>query len=185
MKIFFGLMLVLVGQFALANDFAATVGLRSNSADAATTNVTSGSRSGFGAGVIGFFDVADKFAVRSGFIYNQRNYKLTSGTTEFDMNLSYVDIPVTGMYKFADYAGAFFGPVLSMLSSKECKATTGTCGTVKDPESMIMPIQFGVSFKFAPQMGAELYYEMISSEFWKDQLKSSKTVGINLMYTFE
>lgn len=185
MKAILSVLVLMIGQMAIANDFAAVLGFRSNSADAVTSGVNVNSKTSFGLGVLGFMDLNEALQFRSGFLYNQRNYQTSVGTTETDLNIAYVDIPVTLMYKFADYAGVFAGPVVSLLASKECKVSGGTCSITKDPESMVLPIQFGVSFKFAPQMGAELYYEMTSSDFWKDTLKNSRTVGANFLYTFE
>lgn len=173
---------------ASANDFAAVVGFRSNSADyAGTGSATVNTKTGFGAGVLGFFDMGQTFQLRSGFLYNQRNVSLgASGATDTDLNIAYVDIPVTAMFKFAEYGGAFVGPVLGLLASKECKVSGSTCsGVIPDPESTLLAIQFGASFKFAPQLGAELYYEMIPATYWKDALKSGRTVGANLLFTFE
>lgn len=169
-----------VGVSASANDFAAVLGFRNNSADAVNAGVTTASKSGIGAGVLGFFDLQGALQGRVGFIYNQRN--IGAGNPEYDYNASYVDIPVTAMYKFADYAGAFAGPVLAMLASKECK-NPGGC--TESPEGMSVGLQFGASFKFAPQLGAELYYEMIPSTYWKDSFKNMRTVGVNLLFTFE
>lgn len=185
MKIILGFLIMLSSHVAMANDFAAVLGFRSNSAEHDSAAVSVGTKTSFGAGVLGFFDMSESIQVRSGFIYNQRHYTAKVGTFETDYNLAYADIPVTLMYKFADYGGAFIGPVLSLLASKECKNSAPSCTFTKDPTSMIVPIQFGVSFKFAPQLGAEIYYEMISGELWENGLKNSKTVGANLLVTFE
>ena len=185
MKIILSLMLTLSCQMASANDFAAVVGLRSNTAESSTTGESVGSKTSFGAGVLGFFDIAADLQVRSGFIYNQRHYTAKTGTIDAEFNLAYADIPVTLMYKFADYGGAFVGPVIGLLAAKECKLSTGSCSFTKSPESLIIPIQLGVNFKFAPQFGGELYYEMISSALWENGIKNSKTVGANFLITFE
>lgn len=175
----------LVSTAASANDFAAAIGFRSNSADAVTAGATVNSKTGLGAGVIGFFDIANNFQLRSGFLYNQRNFSVTAAGLDTDRNLAYVDIPVTGMYRFADYAGVFAGPVLGLLASKECKAPSGATCPTDNPQSSIFGIQFGVSFKFAPQLGGEVYYETVSGEFWKNGLENARTVGANLLFTFE
>ena len=167
---------------ASANDFAAAVGFRSNSADGAVAGQSVSSKSGIGAGVIGFFDMASQFQIRTGFLYNQRNVSIKDSGVEADLDLSYVDVPITGMYKFADYAGAFAGPVLALLASKDCKIAGG-CSY--NPEGMVLGFQFGASFKFAPQLGAEVYYEMLPSQYWKGALKNGRTVGVNLLFTFE
>lgn len=172
----------LFGFSTYANDFAAAVGFRSNSADAVTSGQTTSSKTGFGAGVMGFFDMSQSLQIRSGFMYNQRDITLKSGAVEAAMNASYIDIPVTAMYRFADYGGAFAGPVLSLLASKDCKLAGGC---TEDPDSMSLGLQFGVSFKFAPQLGAEFYYESVPSEYWDSYLENIKTVGVNLLFTFE
>jgi hypothetical protein len=173
----------LISFSASANDFAAAIGFRSNSADAVTVGADVTSKTSLGAGVIGFFDMGDSFQIRSGFLYNQRHFGLgATGGTDYETNAAYIDIPVTAMFKFADYAGAFAGPVLGLLASKECKVPGG-CAT--SPESTLMALQFGASFKFAPQLGAEIYYETVPSTFWKDAMKNARTVGANLLFTFE
>ncbi len=175
---------LLVSASAFANDFAAVLGFRSNSADAVSTSVSTSGKTSFGLGVVGIFDLSGPLQGRAGFIYNQRNFSASVSSTEVEYNMSYVDVPLTLMYRFADYAGAFAGPVVGLLASKECKSTvSNTCSS--NPESMITGFQLGTSFKFAPQMGAELYYEVIPSTFWKDSFKDMKTVGVNLMFTFE
>jgi hypothetical protein len=176
---------LLVSSGAFANDFAVAVGIRSNGADALGPG-TVNSKTGFGAGAIGFFDVGPNFQLRSGFLYNQRNFTATSGGVDTDLNMAYVDIPVTAMYKFADYAGVFAGPVLALLASKECKSGGSSCsGTLPNPQAMSMGLQLGASFKFAPQLGGEFYYEVIPSTFWKSTLENAKTVGANFLITFE
>lgn len=176
----------LIGATASADDFAAAVGFRTNSADAVSTSNSVNSKSGFGAGAIGFFDLGDKVQLRTGFLYNQRNVTLTSGTAEADLNSAYIDIPVTAMYRFAEYGGAFVGPVVGLLASDECESSiAGACTGAKSPSSTLVGFQFGVSFKFAPQLGGEFYYEMVPSTYWPDALKDARTVGANLLLTFE
>ena len=185
MKLILGILLTVFVQGAFANDFTAVIGVRSNTADFDTTGVSVGNKTSFGLGVLGFFDIAENLQFRSGFLYNQRQYSAKSGNVDYDFNLAYADIPVTLMYKFADYGGAFIGPVLGLLAAKECKASSGSCTFPKDPSSTIIPVQLGVSFKFAPQMGGELYYELVSSALWENGIKNSRTVGANFLFTFE
>lgn len=171
-----------IGSSAFAySDFGVVLGVRSNSADAVTTGDSVSSATSFGAGVEGFFEIAPQFAIRTGFIYNQRKFSLTEGSNPAsDVTLSYIDIPITAEYKFADYAGAFAGPVLGLLASKD-KSGSWT----KNPSSTLLGLQLGVSFKFAPQLGAEVYYEIVPAKFADPYLESAKTVGANLLITFE
>ncbi len=172
---------------AQASDFAVALGMRSNSAEAVPTGYSSTSMTGLGGGVIGFFDLAPSVQGRIGFLYNQRNTKIGISGNEYELTANYLDIPVTAMYKFADYAGIFAGPVIGLAAGKTCTASgvAASCAGIKDPESSIFGLQFGASFKFAPQVGAEIYYELVSSEYWKDLAKNMKTVGLNLLITFE
>ncbi len=179
------LVATILSSSAFASDFAAVAGFRSNSADAASTGVTMNSKSGLGAGVLGFFDLVGDLQGRMGFLYNQRNVGGKTAASEFDLNLAYMDIPVTAMYKFADYAGMFAGPVVSLLASKEYKSNVSGGEPANSPEGMNVGLQFGASFKFAPQLGAELYYETFPSTIWKDAVKNVRTVGVNLLFTFE
>ncbi|MEZ0392005.1 MAG: outer membrane beta-barrel protein [Pseudobdellovibrionaceae bacterium] len=184
MKAFITLVMgFLISVGASANDFAAAIGFRSNSADIAIPNATGvsvKSKTGFGGGVLGFFDMTQSIQMRTGLLYNQRDVKIDDGVTDYDMNAGYVDIPVTANFKFADYAGFFAGPVLALLAQKDNKL-----GNSKDPEAMSVAFQLGASFKFAPQLGAELFYEVMPSEYWDKTLKNLKTVGANLLITFE
>jgi hypothetical protein len=172
----------LMGSSAFAyNDFGVVLGYRSNSADAVNSTDSVSSEGSWAAGVEGFFDVAPQFAIRTGFLYETRKYSFTpSGGTSGDMTLSYIDIPITAEYKFADYAGVFAGPVLGLLASKD-KSGSWT----SNPSSSTLGLQLGVTFKFAPQLGGEVFYEMIPSKFAPDYLENAKTVGVNLLVTFE
>ncbi len=177
---------LIVSSAALANDFGLALGVRSNSADAPSgSGATVSTKTGFGVGAIGFFDISGKLQGRTGFLYNQRNYTATTFGMDVDINLAYVDIPLTAMYKFADYAGVFAGPVLALLASKECKVGGGSCSFSNNPESSNIGLQFGASFKFAPQLGGEFYYETIPTKFIKGDLENARTVGANLLITFE
>jgi hypothetical protein len=171
----------LMGSSAFAySDFGVALGVRSNSADAVTSGDSVDSATSFGAGVEGFFEMAPQFDIRAGFLYNQRKFSLTSGGVSNDITLSYIDIPVTAEYKFADYAGVFAGPVIGLLASKDKSGTWA-----KNPSSMVLAWQLGVTFKFAPQLGAEVYYEILPSKFADPYLENAKTVGANLLITFE
>ena len=180
-----GILSLMLSTAAMANDFGLVVGVRSNSADTPSSGVTVSAKTGLGVGAMGYFDFAPKWEMRTGFVYNQRNFTLTASGIDIDLNLSYVDIPVTANYKFADYAGVFAGPVLALLVSKDCKVSGGTCTLTSSPDSMSVGLQFGATFKFAPQVGGEFYYQTIPSEFWKSTLQNARTVGASLLITFE
>lgn len=176
--------LVLVISFffaasSFANDFAASVGLRSNNADSATEGRTISSKTGISLGAVGFMDLAPSTQFRTGFFYAQKDVKRKSGSAEHDLNSSYIDIPLTFVYQIVEYGGVFGGPMVSLLASKDCKVP----GCTEDPETTTLGFQIGTTFKFSPQFGAELYYESIPSEYWKGFLEDSRSVGANLLIT--
>jgi hypothetical protein len=178
-----------VSTKAFANDFAAVVGILTNSADRASSSTLASvsGKLGYQAGVLGFIDLTGPLSFRSGFLYTQRNYTVTVASLDTDYKLAYFDIPVTLMYKFADYGGVFGGFVLANNATKEC--STSGCST-DGVKSSLIGYQFGASFKFAPQMGAQFYYEMLPGNIQDSSglaygLKDGKSVVANFMFTFE
>ena len=180
MKAFLFALLMTVGAFAQAQDLGVVVGARADSADATTKGYTDAGKTNFQIGAIAKFDLKDAWQIRSGFIYTQRNYTLQNGTTDIgDLKFTYFEIPVGLLYKFSDFGGAFIGPSLDFNVSKTCPggACTGVSG-------MPIGMQVGASFKFAPQMGAEIYYETLSSKL-ADEAEAPKAVVVNFMVTFD
>lgn len=189
------LLVTFISLFALAaqaNDFGVGVGYHTNSADSGTPGETMDGTGGLHAGGIGYFDVSGNFGIRTGALYSQRNFTAKGTATglpyEVDIKLAYFDIPLTAMYKFADYGAIFGGIVFPLNVSKECTAkvngvTQSSCtlSNVKSP----IGYQFGYMFKFMPQMGAEVYYELFSGELTNNGAKDAKSLGVTLLFTFE
>ena len=156
--------------------------MRSDSADAVNSGVTVTSKTNYEAGVVGFFDISDKLMIRSGFIYTQRSYTLSTALASGDFTYTYFQIPVGLMYKFSDFGGAFVGPAIAFNASKTC--TFGSNCTPTGVQSSIIPIQIGASFKFAPQLGAAFYYEVVPGKL-DDNIQNAKAIVADLMITFE
>lgn len=165
---------------ASAQDMGIVLGMRSDSADADTAGASITSKTNWQVGGIAKFDIQDKWQIRSGFVYLQRSYEYkASASSSTDLKFTYFEVPVGVLYKFSDFGGAFIGPALDFNVSKDCGSST--CSGVN---SMVIPIQLGASFKFAPQMGLEFYYEMSSSKI-ADGVKDPKAVAVNFMITFD
>jgi hypothetical protein len=184
-KLFFVYVFAALLAFAFesqAQDMAVLVGMRSDSADSdvgTTTKIES--KTNWQAGGLAFIDLMAPMKLRSGFIYSNRNYAITTplATTTGDIKLAYFDVPVGVMYKMGDYGGPFVGAVLALNVSKSCPG--GSCEGVN---STPLGFQLGASFKFAPQLGAELYYESFSGTMLTG-VKDSKAVVANLLFTFD
>ena len=157
-------------------DMAIEVGFRSQNGD--VTGGETNAKVGYQVGVTAAFPVADMWSIRSGLLYTQKNVEL-EGTPNQDLKFTYAEVPVTALYKFADYGGVYAGINLSMKLDDDCG--TAFCKGVK---SLTTPIVVGAAFKFAPQLGGSVYLESLSGEV-ADDVKNFTAIGANLMITFD
>lgn len=171
----------LVSLAAMAQDVGVVLGARSDNADAETATAEVTGKMNFHGGVISKFDVSGPLQIRTGFLYTQRSFTYAVGGANVgDFSMSYFEIPAGLLWKFSDYGGAFVGPAVSFNLSKSCP---GNCNGA-DVVSLPIALQLGGSFKVAPQIGFEVYYETVPSGLAKE-LKSPRSVVGNLMITFE
>ena len=154
-------------------------GFRWSSAD--LKNSTSNKQTlGFQIGGSGVFDIATNFAIKSGLFYTERAFKNSFGAmTEVTGKITYFDIPLLLMFKFEDSAGVYVGPAMSFKMSDEVSQ-----GTLKNIKSSVVPILVGGQFKFAPNMGVNIYFESVAGAL-ADDLENSRSVGANLLVTFD
>ena len=135
---------------------------------------------GYQIGASGTFDFATSFAIKSGLFYNERPFKISNGfLSDTTGKITYFDIPVLLMFKFEDYAGVYLGPSISIKMSDEI--SSGSLTNVKDT---VIPITIGGQFKFAPNLGVNVFFEAVSGQL-ADGLKNSRAVGANLLVTFD
>ncbi|MFN7728168.1 MAG: outer membrane beta-barrel protein [Bdellovibrio sp.] len=180
MKMFVMSLIVIMGFAAQAQDVGVVLGIRGDSADAKTTNQKTQGKTNFQAGAVAKFEVHEAWQVRTGFLYTQRFYEFSSSSNNLgDAKFTYFEIPVGLMYKFSDFGGAFVGPNLAFNIAKDCPG--GTCQGVS---SAPIGLQVGASFKFAPQMGFEFYYETMFSKV-ADEVENPRAIIANFMITFD
>lgn len=175
-----------LGVSAFANDpeFAIAGGFRNTNADGAGGMTGSEARNGLQVGLLGFLPFNEVWGLRSGFLYSQRKYLVSNSTVEVDVDTAWIDIPATVLFRFNEYGGVFAGVVLAINQAKDCSKSDGTSCSIKGLSSTMVPLTFGVSFKFAPQMGAEFYYEHNSGKA-SDDAENQRSVGANFAYYFE
>ncbi|MFP5518956.1 MAG: outer membrane beta-barrel protein [Bdellovibrionia bacterium] len=166
-------------SLALANDVAIEVGVRSQSGDVESP-ATAKSQLGYQAGATTAFELSGPWYLRTGMLYTQRNLTVENGA-DFKYSLNYLDVPVTALYKFEDYAGVFAGVNVSLLFDKSCSG--GGC-KVEDAKSLMTPFTFGAAFKFAPQIGGTIYFETAPGEAAKG-LENFRAIGANISIYFE
>jgi hypothetical protein len=186
MKFFLTAVLFLAAAQAQAQiGFGALIGMRSNQAETDIRNATVNSRTGTHFGVLALFPVVKALEVRTGFIYTQRYSEITntaSGVVSIDY--SYFDVPMTLMYRFSEAAGVFGGPVIAFNQSKEVSCSKNTSCAALEVKSVVMPLQVGLNFKFAPQMGGEAFFEYTSGDL-STNVANMRSVGGNFVYYFE
>lgn len=164
-------------------DYGLEVGIRQQSGEVDAATSSAKSQMGFQFGATAHFPISGPLHLRTGMLFTQRPLiaKDDVSGTETKISMNYLDIPVALMYKFEEYAGVFAGVSLGMNLDSSCDATGCKVTDVKSP---LIPLLIGASFKFAPQLGATLYYESASGEAAQG-LKDYRAVGANLMITFD
>lgn len=170
---------------ASANEFALEGGFRQQNGDT-PTGITAKPVTGYQVGGLAYFPLASEFFLRTGLMYTQRTIRgevTATPTIDLQYTMNYVDIPVTGFYKFSDYGGVFGGVIFSNNFEKSW-SVSGRTTTELDVKSSIFPFVVGANFKFLPQVGASVYYEFMSGEVARD-LKNYRAVGVNLAVYFE
>lgn len=178
--------ILLVSSSAYALNYGLELGFRQQSA-ASPTGSSAVSQNGIQGGVTGAFDLSSPLSLRLGFLYTQRPQIFKNDTTnsETKVSMNYFDIPVALMYQIEEYAGVYGGVVAGLNLDSSCDTSGCKANEVK---SLLMPIQIGANFKFAPQMGATVYYETSSGDAAKlngTGIGGYKAVGVNLMITFD
>lgn len=185
------LICLLIGFFSLASqaqiELGVAGGMRSTQAETDFNQASVTSQVGMQAGLISYFPVLPIWGVRTGFFYTQRNVDIgpldpSQGSVE--IRFSYLDIPVTPMIRFNEYAGIFGGPVISFNQSREATCTRSSTCSAEDVSSVILPWQIGIQAKFFYQFGAEAYYEFIPGGIAK-HVSDMRSVGGNLIFYFE
>lgn len=158
-------------------------GFKWNSAD--VTGATSNKQViGFQIGGSAVFDLAENFGIKTGLFYSERPFKYeAAGGASGTGKITYFDVPVLAMFKFADHAGVYAGPSFGIKLGDEL-TTTPSGGTLTDIKGTIMPLIFGAQFKMTPALGLNLFFETVSGDLAQG-LKNSRAVGANVLFTFD
>lgn len=175
------------GAATAGGDFAIEAGFRQQSADTDTAGIGTKSQVGYNLGVTAAFPATGPLWFRTGLHYTQRPIVLTSTASPSDeakISMTYFDIPLELMYKFEDFAGVYGGLILSMNLDKTYSGTgIFAGGSVTGVKSTLTPFVIGAAFKFAPQLGANVFFETGGDA--ATGLKNYRSVGVNFMFTFD
>lgn len=187
-KLFYALFLTVSFFISYTNaaEFNAEAGFRQQSGDS-TSGVTTKSEVGYQVGMTGNFEINGPLMFRTGLLYTQRPITIqdsTNSANEAKISLTYFDVPLTMMYKFEDYGGAYAGIIAAVNLDKSVSGKgTYSSVTVTGAKSMITPFVLGAMFKFAPGMGFDIYFE--SGGDTSDTTKSFRAVGANFILSFD
>ena len=177
---------LLFSSSLFAQDFSLEAGFRSQSGTAGASQ-TAMSQTGFQVGATTVFPISGAWNLRTGFLYTQHPLVIKAdGTTdEAKTSINSLDLPVTAFYKLNDAGGFFVGTVVGLnLDSSYSGTGTLSGGKIQGIKSPATPIQFGVSFKYAPEKGVTLYYENQAGEY-ATGLSDYKAVGANFTFSLE
>lgn len=173
-------MMVLCGSsMAFANEFAITGGARFDNADSGTVGTSVEARLNFQAGVLGFIELGGRNYLRTGAEFATRSYGFKTSTVALgDARFTSFDVPVGYLFRFSDYGGIFAGGLFTFNFSKDCP---GGCTSAS---ASPVGAQFGASFKIAPQIGGEVYFEMMSQKL-ASGVENPKAVVGQLYFSFD
>jgi opacity protein-like surface antigen len=182
-------LLVASGLFSSAAfadlDYGVELGVRSQSGDTDVTGGSTESKTALQAGVFGIMPISGAWNLRTGLFYTQRPLTVKISGAENNIDMNYVDIPLNIMYKFETYAGVYLGVNLAINMDKKCSLAGCTMSDVTSP---LIPLVVGAAFKFAPNVGANFYFETASGKVAtvnNYDLKNYRAIGANLILTFD
>lgn len=166
-----------------AQDLGVTVGVTQDSADTATILGNNQPNTGMYVGGLGILPFSQRFALRSGFVYSKHNFKFSLNGVDTNYSFTNFDVPATLMFRISDTGGVFAGPLLRFNLSSTCDQAGSSC-SVGSPQSTLIPFTVGASFKMAPQIGMEVYYETSSSSL-ATYVNNPRAMGVSLLIFFE
>lgn len=169
----FTLFFATASQAVEVADMGLAAGWRMN--DGTSPGNTVDGEGGLILGGLAYLPISDQLHFRTGFLYTQRNYKVSNSEVE----VAYADVPVSALWKIADFGGVFFGTALGLKVSESCGNTDCV-----DTKSLATPIQFGGHFKIAPQFALEVFYETMPGEIVQG-LEDTTAIGAMAIITFE
>jgi len=164
-----------------AQDIGFIVGIRADSADTDVSGAKVSGENSLSFGAILKTEFSETLGLRMGMLYvpRQYRYELNINWSSEIYKFTYFELPVGLLYRFSDAGGVFIGPSFGFGLDKSCGSNS--CQGVSNS---LTTMQFGASFKFAPQIGAEIFYETGIIKI-SPQFEQQRAIGANLMVTFE
>lgn len=177
-------------QPVLAYEVGIIAGIRQTDVELDTSDADTSSGTGLQAGVLGLMEVGNGWNVRAGGIYSTRSFDVKVGDLKDEVTLTYLDVPLTVMYLVNETFGFFGGLNLGLQVGDDCDQSgsgSGNCDYGDDATGVIYSLQLGGQFRFVPNMGLELTYDLGMSDVWEGDdvtLEKASGVAANFLYLF-
>jgi len=183
--------LVLIGSssMATAQEYGLSLGFSQNTAEVdqpAGSNGTMEGKLGFSGGVAVAFELMPGFRFRSGLLYSQRQADFKFPNSKYQLNLSYLDVPIMAQYNVNPMFGLFGGMVVGIKASDSVKNPAGATKLDLDMKAMYPILAFGANFTFDDLIGFDAYVERGLGEYASAPggygFKDSTTFGLRFIY---
>ena len=181
-KLILAAMIVFTGFSAQAYEMAATGGMQTTDIDIDGADTSSGT--GFYGGVLGFIEAGGEGYFRTGALLSMRKFERDFGNgVSAEASTTSIDVPLTYMMMLSEYASLYGGLKLGLNVSEDCTLSgfAGSCDT--DATGMYYSLNLGGHFRFVPNFGIEVEYNMGLSEIAENvDYKSSLAVGVVYLF---
>lgn len=152
------------------SDIAVTAGAFTTEVSPDSSTVKADSGTGFFAGVLGFMEMGDGMWMRAGAVAGRRMTEFTIGTTKLEYEITTIEAPITGMYMVNEMVGFFGGMRVGLNAGDDCSSNSATaCSTNNtDFETLFYAAEVGGHFRFTPNFGVEVAYDIGLSDIAKN-----------------
>lgn len=186
MKLLINTVLLLVGfsSTVLAQKAGVTLGFTQLQIEN-ESGVDVSSNGSYQFGALFYQPMTELIEVRLGALFEQDNLEISSTMGgDQKLNLSYINVPLTVGFRFAERFLMFFGPVIHVNAAKSCKATGGcSIGSYK-VKGTDMLLSLGGQVQLTDALGLEVSMDRMSAKPFEGTT-GGQTINVNFQYIIE
>jgi hypothetical protein len=183
-NIFFTLLILVFSQGVFAQKVGIALGTSQTNIET-DTGVEAQSEGGLLGGALFYNNFGDTMLQRIGVLYAQKNFSMTSASVKNNVNLSYLQVPLTIGFVMNPNFSFFGGVALNLNVGKSCSyGNSSSACTVKGVKSADFGLNFGINLTFMDEFGLEIFYDRTTGKIM-DGTTGASTVGVNLLYLIE
>lgn len=136
---------------------------------------------GLELGAVATHMITNNLFFRSGLGYVQKNSSTKAVSSGANIELTYLEIPVTILFKFADPVSLIGGINVHLKLSNECGGVS--CGSI-EPESYVANMMIGASFKTKDGKQIETLIEMDGLTDIARNITIGTSLSVRYVYMF-